>query len=330
MKESNSLIHQTLSRRFLWAYLLLAFLVMLGLHIGLSWQFESSADADLWLALAFLTMFVGTTLLHHVCVTRPFNHLLETLDSLQPNETMNQQPDHHSHETYAVFKTVHELQAQRAELQTYIENLQSDFEQKVAHRTETLTESLRAETIKNQAKFGFIMAVSHEIRTPINGIIGLTNMILEKSMNNDHKQCLLMIQDAAQSLIRTTNDILDFSKLEAHKLELKSAPFDLISMIKSCLDLLTERARAKEIALFSCIMSDVPQQIQGDAGRIRQVLLNILSNAMELTTADTVALQVSCRHENAEHIDLIFEIYDTGIDLAPDAISKLFELDSGY
>lgn len=322
MKDTTTYSHRTLSWPCLCAYLLLAFFLVFGLYAGLNWQFQLSVDnavhqplpqlpefpGGLWLfTLAFLTMFAGTVLLHYIFVSMALKHLIASIADEQHSAL--------SDETSAI--SVEDLQAE--------EDMQNELEQDISQQASSLTQAFDDAPDPSRAQSAFLTTMSQEIRTPMNGIIGMTNKLLETSLNEDQHQCMMMIQEATHALTKIIDDILDFSKLETQQLKLEYTSFNLIQTIESCLDLLAEQAQAKQLAFYFCVMSGVPQQVRGDAGRLRQVLYNLLVNAIKLTKAGTVAISVSGELEGDHRVNLSFEIHDTGMGIDSAVIPNLFE-----
>jgi PAS domain S-box-containing protein len=192
------------------------------------------------------------------------------------------------------------------------------FEVELAEARDEALESART-------KSEFLANISHEVRTPLNGIMGMTVLLQDTPVTSEQRQFIKTIQTSADALLTIINDILDFSKIEAGKLQFETLDFDLRSTVENTVELVAERAQGKQIELISAIYDNMPTLLRGDPGRLRQVITNLLVNGIKFTEHGEVALRVTRESETPTHLTVCFTVTDTGIGIAPDALPYLFQ-----
>ena len=177
----------------------------------------------------------------------------------------------------------------------------------------------------NQAKSIFLATMSHEIRTPMNGVIGMTSLLGETALSNEQREYVSAIRTSGDALLCVINDILDFSKIESGKMDLDVHNFDLRQCIEQVMDLFAGKAAEHGIDLVYQIDHRIPVQMMGDSFRLRQILINLVSNAIKFTHKGEVFVKVILTKTFGDSIDLLFEVHDTGIGIPEDKVSQLFQ-----
>jgi len=231
---------------------------------------------------------------------------------------------------YYVHLEIQPIRNDRGELENFIA-IETDITARVETENALRRAKLEADAA-SRTKSEFLASMSHEIRTPMNGVIGMTSLLLETPLKPEQKDYLTTIRTSGEALITIINDILDFSKIESGKMDLELQPVDLSTCIEETLDLFTVPAAAKKLELTYCIADGVPNWIIGDVTRLRQILSNLVNNAVKFTSTGSVSIEV--RHapksgaaaaEATTMLGLEFAVRDTGIGIPPDRLERLFK-----
>jgi two-component system, sensor histidine kinase and response regulator len=250
------------------------------------------------------------SVIHHT-----INKALEKVRLIQENRT------YQTHLEEEVKKRTLELSLMNEELEKRVSDRTTELQRINAE----LIEAKEAADKAAKAKSEFLANMSHEIRTPLNGVIGMIDLLKDTRLTQEQAEFTQLIHSSAESLLVVVNDILDFSKIESGKLVLESIPFDLRVTLEMLSDMMALKAEEKGVEFTCLIHENVPTLLNGDPGKLRQILTNLTGNAVKFVEEGNISICVSVKEEHDDQVILLFEIHDTGIGIPENSLDSLFQ-----
>ena len=260
-------------------------------------------------------------------IAGPVTQLIETARKVSESQNYTLRVAHRRNDDLgALIDSFNTMLAQVEGRGAALTNHRDELERQVSVRTEQLERAKNAAEAASRAKSAFLATMSHEIRTPMNGVLGMAEMLLGTELTDNQRNYTRLVKRSGEHLLVIINDILDFSKIEAGKLTIEYINFNLWDLLEDIHTVYTPQAQGKGIALDFDIANDIPVAICGDPNRLRQIMANLLGNAIKFTEQGRIQATVRVAGEDSQAVMLRFEVRDTGIGISREARSRIFEV----